>query len=118
LDDKCVPNFRRSIFPDWYFLPVNGTRNARECREWHLAEGDAAILLIFRLQRAGEILVRLIRHHIELVDSFIEHALAILVDRQAKAATNSCRFFMALLVSLSVQIWKTFGLSHPSRKAE
>ena len=89
-------------------LPIGtsspSTARARERSDRHLTKGHAAIFLIFRLQRAGEVLVGLVRHNIELVDSLVEHALSVLIDRQARPRPISWRFFITLLVSLSVQI--------------
>ena len=54
----------------------------------HLAEGHAAVLLVLGLERAGEVLVALVGHHVELVDRVVEDAQAVLVDGQAQAAAD------------------------------
>jgi hypothetical protein len=44
------------------------------------------------LESAGELLVALVGHHVELVHRLVEDTKAILVDRQAQAAADFLSF--------------------------
>ena len=58
----------------------------------HLAEGHAAILLVFVLEGLCKILVALIGDDHQLVDVFIEHTLTCLVHGQAEATADLLPF--------------------------
>src|SRR5262249_9889693 len=49
LRDESLPDGLGRVLADWDLLAVHGPRDARESRDWHLAEGHAAIFLILRL---------------------------------------------------------------------
>jgi hypothetical protein len=66
----------------------------------------------------GRSLVALVGDDREHVDPLGSEPLALLVDTQPQAAPDLLALLHALVVWLSVQIWKTLGLSQPSFKAE
>ena len=72
----------------WLLLAVHHAGQLGQSRQRHLAEGHAAVFLVLGLQRAGEVLVALVGHDVELVDRLVEDAQAVLVHRQAQAAAD------------------------------
>ena len=81
-------------------------------------KAHASFVLNLLLQRLGEGFVALVGYDRQHVHPLVLHTFTILVHTGADHARISWRFFMALLVSFSVQIWNTLGLSQPSRSAE
>ena len=58
---------------DERLFAVDNMREFDESSERHLSERHTALFFVLLLQPAGEILVALIRHHVELVDRVVEH---------------------------------------------
>ena len=87
--DQLVPNLRRFVLTDLGFRAVLGPPH--KLGEGDLldpAELDAEILLELGLQGAREVLIGLVGDDGQAVDRLVMHALAGLVDRQAKPAAD------------------------------
>ena len=82
------------------------------------AEPDSCVGLDLLLEIRCEVLERLGRNDGKRVDLKAPDAFAVLVDAQAQPRPIVCRRSRSVWISRRLQIWKTLGLSHPSRNAE
>ena len=82
------------------------------------AEADSRVLLDFLLKVFGELLVALGRDHGQRVHVEAAQPLALLVHTEPQAAADGLPALALGAHLAQAQIWKTFGLSQPSRSAE
>ena len=67
--------------PDRLFHVIHDPYELGQDGQRHLAEGHTAVFLVLGLKGAGELLVALVGHDVELVHRVVEDTKAVLVDR-------------------------------------